>query len=161
MAVRYLEDFQPGDVHELGEVTVTEEHIIEFGERYDPQPFHVDPAAAKASAFGGLIASGWLTASLFMRQYVENLLVDSAGAGSPGIDELRYYRPVRPGDVLRARFTVLAVQPAFGRPDRGIVRPRCEMLDAEGKPVLSMILNSIFLRDPDRAQSPNPPTEKD
>lgn len=146
--MRYLEDFRPGDVHELGAVTVTAEEILEFGKRYDPQPFHVDPAAAELSPFGTLVASGWLTASLFMRCYVDALLTDSACCGSPGIDELRYHRPVRAGDVLTARLTVLGSRPSLSQPDRGIVQPRCEMLAADGEPVLSMILHSIFLRRP-------------
>lgn len=151
--MRYFEDFQPGDVHELGQVSVSAEQIIEFGTQFDPQPFHVDEAAARDSPFGGLIASGWLTGALFMRRYVEVLLADSAGAGSPGIDELRYHCPVRPGDILSARLTVLSSGPAFGRPDRGIVRPRCELLSESGEPVFSMILHSIFLRRPSAARS--------
>lgn len=147
--MRYFEDFRPGDVYDLGEVAVTAEEIIEFGKRYDPQPFHIDAAAASASPCGELIASGWLTACLFMRRYVENLLNDSAGAGSPGIDELRYHRPVRPGDTFRARVTIEGARPSLSRPDQGIVQPRCELLDDQGNPVFSMILHSIFLRRPD------------
>lgn len=144
----YFEDFEVGAVHELGTVKVTDSEIIEFATRYDPQPFHVDHALAAESPFGGLIASGWLTASLFMRCYVDALLRDSAGAGSPGIDELRYLRPVRPGDELSARLTVLGVGPALGRPDVGMVRPRCEMVNQDGATVFSMILHSIFRRRP-------------
>ncbi len=151
--MRYFEDFQPGDIHELGDVTVTAQQIIDFGTEFDPQPFHIDEAAAQRSPFGGLIASGWLTGALFMRRYVDVLLADSAGAGSPGIDEIRYHQPVRPGDRLSARLTVLSSGPAFGRPDRGIVRPRCELLSATGEPVFSMILHSIFLRRASAAQS--------
>ncbi|MFF5329035.1 MaoC family dehydratase [Streptomyces rubradiris] len=147
-SLRYLEDFRTGDIHDLGTVTVTAEEIVEFAKRYDPQPFHTDPAAAELSPFGGLVASGWLTASLFMRRYVDTLLAGSACCGSPGIDELRYHRPVRPGDVLRARLTVLGSRPSLSQPDRGIVQPRCELLDADGAPVFSMILHSIFLRRP-------------
>lgn len=146
--MRYLEDFHPGDVHELGTVTVTAEEILEFGKRYDPQPFHIDPAAAELSPFGGLVASGWLTASLFMRCYVDSVLSESACCGSPGIDELRYLRPVRPGDVLTARLTVLGSRPSLSQPDRGILQPRCEMLADDGHPVFSMVLHSIFLRRP-------------
>jgi acyl dehydratase len=146
--MRYFEDFSVGDVHELGTVTVTEEEIIEFGKRYDPQPFHTDSAAAALSPFRGLVASGWLTSALFMRCYVETLLNDSACCGSPGVDELRYHEPVRAGDVLRARLTVLGARPTLGRADRGIIQPRCELLSTEGRPVLSMVLHSIFLRRP-------------
>lgn len=149
----YLEDFRTGDVHELGTVTITAEEIVEFGKRYDPQPFHTDPAAAELSPFGGLVASGWMTSSLFMRCYVDNLLADSAGCGSPGIDELRYHKPVRPGDVLTARLTVLGTRPSLSQPDRGILQPRCELLDAAGEPVFSMILHSIFLRRPPKTDA--------
>lgn len=151
--MRYFEDFQPGGIHNLGQVTVTAEEIIEFGKRYDPQPFHTDAAAAEQSAFGGLVASGWLTAALFMRRYVEELLYDSAGAGSPGVDEVRYHRPVRPEEILTARLTVLSTRPALGRPDRGIVQPRCELLGPSDEPVFSMILHSIFLRRPGTSSS--------
>ncbi|MDF9817140.1 MaoC family dehydratase [Streptomyces sp. SPB162] len=146
--MRYFEDFAAGDVHDLGSVTVTAEEIIEFGERYDPQPFHTDPAAAADSAFGGLVASGWLTASLFMRAYVDGLLRDSACAGSPGVDEIRYRRPVCPGDTLGARLTVLRTGPVLGHKDRGLVQPRCELLDDAGQQVFSMTLHSLFLRRP-------------
>lgn len=146
--MRYFEDFQTGDVHELGTVTVDEDEIVEFARKYDPQPFHVDPRKAAESSFQGLVASGWLTASLFMRQYVDVLLSDSACEGSPGIDELRYHRAVRPGEVLRARLTVLGTSPTLGRKDVGLVRPRCELLDPGGTQVFSMILNSLFRRRP-------------
>lgn len=144
--MHYFEDFSRGDVHDLGEVTVTAEEITEFGRNYDPQPFHTDAVAAAASPFGGLVASGWLTASLFMRRYVEALLNKSACAGSPGVDEVRYHRPVRPGETLTARLTVEATSPSLGHRDRGIVQPRCEFLDHDGRLVFSMILHSIFLR---------------
>jgi acyl dehydratase len=146
--VWYFEDFEVGAVHELGTVTVTEKEIIEFASAYDPQPFHVSKELAAQSSFGGLIASGWLTASLFMRCYVDGLLADAACEGSPGVDELRYLKPVRPGDVLQARLTVLGVAPMLGRPHLGLVRPRCEMLGKDGNAVFSMILNSIFRRNP-------------
>ncbi|WBP85096.1 MaoC family dehydratase [Kitasatospora cathayae] len=142
----FFEDFAPGDVFELGTVSVTMDQIIEFSETYDPQPFHVDPELALASPFEGLIASGWQTASLFMRRYVDGLLADSACVGSPGVDEIRYHRPVRPGDVLHARVRVLGSSPSFGRSDTGIVKPMCELVDEEGRLVFSMILHSIFER---------------
>ena len=155
--MRYLEDFEVGQVYDLGRVTVTAEEIVEFGRRYDPQPFHVDPEAAGHSPFGGLIASGWLTCALFMRRYVDTLLADSSGIGSPGIDEIRYLRPVRPGDTLTARLTVQAIRPMLGYRDRGLVQPRCEFLDAEQRPVFSMVLHSIFLRRPaDGGPGPGP-----
>jgi acyl dehydratase len=142
----YLEDFHVGDVFELGKVEVTEEEILSFGRAYDPQVFHTDPEKARDSSFGGLVASGWLTASLFMRRYVEEILNRSAGEGSPGVDELRFLQPVRAGDVLQARLTVLGIAPVLGRRGSGIVRPRCELLDPQGKAAFSMVLHSIFRR---------------
>ncbi|MGW0395403.1 MaoC family dehydratase [Streptomyces sp. NPDC003042] len=146
--MRYFEDFRTGDVHELGTVTVTAEEVLEFGKRFDPQPFHTDPERAAASPFGGLIASGWHTASMFMRRYVDGLLAYSACAGSPGVDEIRYVRPVRPGDVLTARLEILGSRPSPFNPTTGVVQPKCLLLDADGAVVFSMILHSIFQRRP-------------
>ena len=96
----YFEDFELGRVYELGSVDVTEADILEFARRFDPQPFHVDPEAARQSVFGGLIASGWHTGAMWMRLYVDSLLDGAASMGSPGIEELRWLAPVRPGDTL-------------------------------------------------------------
>src|SRR5690242_11639548 len=96
----YFEDMKPGDKMELGTYTVTREEILEFANKFDPQPFHINEDAAKKSMFGGLIASGWHTASICMRLYVDAILSKSMSLGSPGVDELRWKRPVRPGDVL-------------------------------------------------------------
>lgn len=146
--MRYFEDFRVGDIHELGTVIVSEEEVLEFAGRFDPQPFHTDPRLAAQSPFGGLIASGFHTASMFMRRYVDGLLAYSAGAGSPGIDEIRYHRPVRPGDKLDARIEILGSRPSLMSPTTGIVQPRCELVDPDGTVVFSMILHSIFLRRP-------------
>jgi acyl dehydratase len=143
----YFEDFSIGAVFELGETEFTEKEILEFGRAYDPQGFHVDHDQAAQSPFGGLIASGFLIASLFMRRYVEGILAHSACEGSPGIDEVRFRRPVRPGDVLRARLTVTGASPMPGRRS-GIVRPRCEFLNSNEEVVFSMVLHSIFCRRP-------------
>ncbi|MFC5719472.1 MaoC family dehydratase [Streptomyces gamaensis] len=145
--MRYcFEDFRPGDVHELGTVTVTEEDVLEFGRRFDPQPFHTDAERAALSPYGGLIASGWHTAALFMRRYVDGLLAYSACAGSPGVDEMRFHRPVRPGDTLTARVEILGSRPSLGNPATGIVQPKCMLLDADGALVFSAVLHSIFER---------------
>ncbi|GAA2788406.1 MaoC family dehydratase [Streptomyces showdoensis] len=146
--MRYFEDFRPGDIHELGTVTVTAEEVLEFGRRFDPQPFHTDPELAAESQFGGLIASGFHTQSMFMRRYVDGLLAYSFCMGSPGIDEVRYLRPVRPGDVLTARVEVLAATPSPFNPTSGTVKPRCTLVAADGTAVFSMILHSIFRRRP-------------
>ncbi|MFP8883924.1 MaoC family dehydratase [Streptomyces mangrovi] len=144
--MRYFEDFRAGDVHELGQVTVTEEEVLEFGARFDPQPFHTDPRRAAQSPFEGLVASGFHTAALFMRRYVDGLLAYSECVGSPGIDEMRFHRPVRPGDRLTAQVEILGSRPSLGNPATGIVQPRCRLVAEDGTVVFSMILHSIFKR---------------
>lgn len=118
---RYFEDFLVGSVREFGSYRVTEEEIIGFARRYDPQYFHVDPEAAAQSPFGGLIASGWHTAAMMMRLLVDNVLSSAAALGSPGVDEVRWIRPVRPGDELSLRVTVRSARRSRSKPDRGIV----------------------------------------
>ena len=147
MPEQYFEDFEPGQVVELGSVDVSEEEILEFARRYDPQPFHVDAEAAKGSVFGGLIASGWHTGALWMRLYVDAMLGASA-QGSPGIEELRWLAPVRPGDTLLGRLTVLDATPSERRPDRGTIRIRGEMVNQDGVTVLSMVSRGHFGRRP-------------
>jgi acyl dehydratase len=107
---RCLEDYVEGDIHEFGPINITENDIIEFGKKFDPQIFHTDPMKAKETAYKGLIASGWHTSSLFMRLFVENYLAGKASLGSPKVDELRWLKPVRPGDSLRLRITVHKVK---------------------------------------------------
>jgi len=141
-----FDDFAPGQVVELGSVAVSEEEIVAFARQFDPQPFHVDPEAAKESVFGGLIASGWHTGAVWMRLYVDSLLGGAASMGSPGIEELRWLAPVRPGDVLSGRLTVLETTPSERRPDRGTVRIRGEMVNQEGVTVLSMVSRGHFGR---------------
>src|SRR5437763_6025884 len=119
--MRYFEDFAEGQVYELGEVSISEAEILEFARKYDPQPFHVDQAAAQHSMFRGLIASGWQTASMYMGLLVRGLLLDSASLGSPGVDELRWVKPVRPGDVLRGCVTIPSVRPSWKSSRRGPV----------------------------------------
>jgi acyl dehydratase len=142
----YWEDFEPGRAIVLGTHTVTEEEIVEFARRYDPQPFHVDPEAAKETVFGGLIASGWHTGALWMRLYVDALLAGAASLGSPGIEELRWLAPVRPGDTLTASLTVLETTPSGRDPARGTVRIRAEMTNGEGVVVLRMTSRGHFRR---------------
>jgi len=142
----YFEDLEPGRVHELGSHTVSEEEIVAFARQWDPQSFHVDPEAAKESVFGGLIASGWHTGAMWMRLYVDSLLDGAASMGSPGIEELRWLAPVRPGDTLHGRLTVLEATPSERRPDRGTVRIRGEMVNQDGATVLSMVSRGHFGR---------------
>ena len=144
--MRYFEDFNAGDVLELGSVTVTEEEIVEFASRYDPQPFHVDAEAAKASPFGGLVASGWHTTALFMGLYVRAVLLDSASLGSPGIDEIRWTAPVRPGDTLTGRSTVTETRPSARNPARGTIFTTNELLNQDGTLVMTMRARGFFAR---------------
>ena len=141
----HFDDFAAGQVYELGSRTVTEDEIVAFGREWDPQPFHVDPEAAKESVFGGLIASGWQTGAMWMRMYVDTMLGSSA-RGSPGIEELRWLAPVRPGDTLSGRLTVLETAPSRNRPDRGTVRIRGEMVNQDGVTVMAMTSRGHFGR---------------
>ena len=135
---RYFEDYLPGAVFEYGDIAVTEAEIIDFARRYDPQAMHVDPEAAAHGNFGGLIASGWQTATIMMRLFVDGFLSKVASLGSPGLDELRWTRPVRPGDLLRIRVTVLEATRSRSRPDRGMVRTLVEVLNQNREIVMSL-----------------------
>lgn len=144
---RYLEDYTPGGVYQFGPIAVEESEIIAFGKRFDPQPFHTDPEAAKESSFGGLIASGWHSASLMMRLFVDHYLTRCASLGSPGVDELRWLKPVRPGDELLLRVTVAEVTPSRSKPDRGLLRSYIEVLNQHDQVVMTMIaLNLVAYR---------------
>lgn len=144
----FFEDFRPGDVTDTGSVTVTREEIVAFARQFDPQPFHVDEEAARRSPFGGLIASGWHTASLCMRLIVALLGPGSGSLGSPGVDELRWLKPVRPGDELTVRVEVLEAIPSRSKPDRGLVRLRYTMRNQNGEDVMTMIALGLVLRRP-------------
>jgi acyl dehydratase len=144
--MRYWEDFKVGDVTELGTVDVTEEEIVAFAERYDPQPFHVDPVAAERGPFGGLIASGWHTGALFMGLFVRGVLLDSAAMGSPGIEQVRWTAPVRPGDRLSARITVTGSQPSATNPQRGTIFTTSEVFNQDGVLVMTMQARGFFAR---------------
>ena len=135
---RYFEDYVPGIVFEYGEIRVEEAEIIEFARRYDPQLIHIDRDAAASGPFGGLIASGWQTATIMMRLLVDRFLPKAASLGSPGIDELRWIRPVRPGDVLRIRVSVLEATRSRSKPDRGMVRTLVEVLNQDAEVVMSL-----------------------
>jgi acyl dehydratase len=144
--MRYWEDFEIGDVREVGPVTVTEDEIVDFARRFDPQPFHVDPEAAKASPYGGLIASGWHTTALFMGMFVRAVLLDSASLGSPGVEEIRWTAPVRPGDTLGGRSTVTDVQPSSKDPRRGTVYTTNEVFNQDGALVMTLKARGFFER---------------
>jgi len=143
---RYFEDYTPGNVYEFGAVSLSEPEIIDFARQFDPQYFHIDPEKAKSSRFGGIIASGWHTVSLTMRLYVDHYLSHVASLASPGVDEVRWPNPVRPGDTLRVRVTILDARPSRSKPDRGIVRSRLEAFNQRDELVLSMIGISILGR---------------
>ena len=144
----YFEDLEAGQVVDLGSIEVTEEAILAFARQWDPQPFHVDPEAARDSVFGGLIASGWHTGAMWMRLYVDSLLDGASSMGSPGIEELRWLAPVRPGDTLTGSLTVLETTPSERRPDRGTVRIRGEMTNQDGVVVMAMTSRGHFGRRP-------------
>jgi acyl dehydratase len=146
--VRYFEDYRPGLVVTAGPVGVSEIEIVDFARRYDPQPMHTDPAAAKAGQFGGLIASGWHTAALMMRLVATEFLSPESGLASPGIDELRWLKPVRPGDSLTMRATVIEARPSRSKPDQGVVRSLGEILNQNGEIVMTLKPISIIRRRP-------------
>ena len=152
---RYFEDYVAGEVHESGSIEADEKEIIAFAQRFDPQPFHTDPAAARESIYGGLIASGWHTACLMMRLLVDHYISRVASLGSPGIDDLRWLKPVRPGDVLSVRVTILEAKRSRSKPDRGIVHSYIEVLNQDREIVMTVkTMNLLRCRDestdPDR-----------
>jgi acyl dehydratase len=143
---RYFEDYVEGDVHACGSTVIEEEEVIAFASRFDPQPFHIDPAAAKQSQFGGLIASGWHTGSLAMRLLVDHYISHNASLGSPGVSELRWLKPVRPRDALSVRVTVLKSVPSRSKPDRGAVTSLMEMFNQRDEMVMSFTAVNLILR---------------
>jgi len=146
--VTYFEDVEVGWQRETATKTVTAAEIIAFAEEFDPQYYHLDPEAAVDSMFGGLVASGWHTASMTMRLMVDSFVGKTASIGSPGFDDLRWLKPVRPGDVLRVRSTVIDKTPSQRRPEIGSVRFRTEVLNQDGEVVMSMISIGMYRRRP-------------
>jgi acyl dehydratase len=149
MTGRYFEDFRIGEVLPLGSRGVSEAEIITFARQFDPQPFHTDPEAAKRSVFGGLVASGWHTASLYMRLLCDAFISTVAHSmGSPGVDRIEWLKPVRPGDTLTGRLTILDLIPSESRPDRGTIKSLGEMLNQQGEVVMRMQGVGFFGRRP-------------
>lgn len=142
----YWEDLSVGRTFELGQRQVSRDEVIEFASRYDPQPFHVDEEAAKNSLYGGLIASGWHTVAMTMRLICEGYLLHSASLGSPGMDQVRWLKPVRPGDTLSARMTVLESRASTSKPDRGTIKSRWEVFNQAGELVMTMEGYGMFRR---------------
>ena len=138
----------------VGTVTVSEADIITFARQYDPQPMHVDPTRARSTIYGGLIASGWHTVSLFMRLLVENLVSKTDSLGSPGVDELRWPLPVRPGDTLSGQMEILETRVSSSRPNMGIVRWRGEVRNQSGQVVLTLLGTNFFGRGPAGSDRP-------
>lgn len=142
----YFEDFTPGRVWESHERAMGEDEIVGFATNFDPQYLHVDPDAAAKSIYGGLIASGWHTASVCMRLIVDTYLYRAASLGSPGVDELRWVKPVRAGDIIKVRTTVLEQIPSKSKPDRGLVRNQWEAINQNGETVMTMKGLGMFKR---------------
>ncbi|HLN68934.1 MAG TPA: MaoC family dehydratase [Streptosporangiaceae bacterium] len=134
--LRYFDDYLPGATYDCGSVSVSEDEIVSFARQFDPQPFHADPGAAARGPFGGLIASGWHTAALVMRQLVDHYLPEEASLGSPGLDEMRWPDPVRPGDTLRVRASVVEARRSLSKPDRGIMKTAIEAVNQDGRTVM-------------------------
>ncbi|MBV8634052.1 MAG: MaoC family dehydratase [Burkholderiaceae bacterium] len=144
----YFEDFEVGKTYPVGTCGVNEEEIIDFATQFDPQPFHVDKEAASKSIFGGIIASGWHTCSMIMRVMVDGFLKDSSSMGSPGVDEIRWIKPVRGGDTLTVTTTVLDVKPSGSRPDRGVVWTEWRATNQHGELVATVKGMGMFGRRP-------------
>ncbi len=142
----YWEDLAPGSTHQLGSVSPTKEQILAFAGQFDPQPFHLDEAAAQASVFGSLCASGWHTCAMAMRLMVDNFLSEAASLGSPGLESLKWLKPVFPGDTLSLSHTILESRPMASRPDVGLVRTAWEMHNQHGDKVLHMEGYGMFRR---------------
>lgn len=145
---RYFEDFHVGEIIPVGSTSVREAEIISFAKQYDPQPMHIDPNAASFTIYGGLIASGWHTVALFMRMIVDSVVGKASSLGSPGVEELRWPVPVRPGDTLTGQMEVLETRISNSRPSMGIVRWRGELRNQKGQLVLSLLGTNFFGRRP-------------
>jgi acyl dehydratase len=147
--LRYFEDYTPGTTYDCGSVSVSEAEILSFARDFDPQPIHADPAAAARGPFGGLIASGWHTAALAMRQLVEHYLSPEGSLASPGIDAIRWPSPVRPGDTLRVQATLAEARLSQSRPDRGIMKTVIEAVNQDGQIVMRATAINFMRTRPD------------
>ena len=152
---RFFDDFALGEAFDSDGMTLTEAAILDFAARYDPQPFHLDAVAAARSPYGGLIASGIQTMGVALRLFMDEKLLRACSVGSPGIDEVRFKRPVRPGDTLRVRATVLDKTPSRTRPDRGVLRMGYALANQAGEEVMTMqIMHLLIRRSPGPAEGP-------
>lgn len=148
MSERYYEDFAVGERMETGGVTLTEGQMIDFALAYDPQPFHIDAVAARHSMFGGLVASGLFTLAISARLFLQSGALGNANLGGPGFDEVRFLKPVRPGDTLKVMVEVTAMRPSGSKPDRGVVSLLYRTFNQHGDVVLSFICLQLFRRRP-------------
>ena len=144
----YWEDFRVGETVAMGNHTFAEEEMIDFARKFDPQPFHIDPVAARDSYFGGLIASGWHTCAIAMRLLCDNYINRSASLGSPGIENVRWLKPVHAGDTISYRRVVLEARPSNSRPDMGLVKSRTKALNQKGEMVMTFEGWGMFGRRP-------------
>lgn len=149
MRALYLEDLAPGQVYGSGEATVTEADIVRFAGEFDPQPFHLDAGRAASTFFGGLAASGWHTASLTMRLLVDSELRLAGGIIGAGMDELRWPKPLRPGDTIRLESEVIELRPSRSRPSQGLAKVRTTTLNQHGEPVQVLVANLLVVRRPE------------
>lgn len=150
--MKYLEDLVPGTTASFGRYPVTREEVLAFATKYDPQPFHLDDEAAALTYFGRISASGWHTAAMTMRMIVDNMNVDQqAGIGSPGLDELRWLKPVYPGDTLRVESRIIEVRPSRSKPDMGAFKSALTVFNQNDEPVMTMISIGLIRKDPARA----------
>jgi acyl dehydratase len=140
---RHFEDYVAGTTFEYGEISLSADEIVDFAKRFDPQPIHIDPEAAERGPFGGLIASGWHTASVMMRLLADHYISHVAGMASPGVDEIRWLKPVRPGDALSIRVTVLETRRSRSKPDRGMVHSLVEVMNQNKEVVMTLKPMSI------------------
>jgi acyl dehydratase len=148
VTARFFEDFAPGDRFASGPLAVTEALIVEFARVYDPQLFHVDPEAARSTVYGGLIASGLQTIAITFKLFFETGVLTACSLGSPGLDEIRWLIPVRPGDTLRVVAEVVATRPSASKPDRGIVRILYRTLNQRDQTVMTLIGTQLCRRRP-------------
>ena len=156
----FWEDFAVGSVRTFGAYQVRRDEVLAFARRYDPQPFHLDDAAAEASLFGRLAASGWHTCAMTMRMLCDGYLLQSASLGSPGIDNLRWHKPVYPGDTLHIDYTVLEARPMASRPGVGLVKGQTEVKNQHGEVVLSMNGWGMFRRRSEADSNTESPGEQ-
>jgi acyl dehydratase len=146
--VKYFEDVQVGEVMRFGRYEVTREEIIAYARQFDPQPFHLDEASARESMYGGLIASGWHTGAMFIRMVAQHMTPIHATAGAMGFDDLKWVRPVRPGDVLSVESVIREKIESRSRPERGLVKIESRVRDQRDEVVMSLVSLVVYLRRP-------------